>query len=151
MNEIKPAIVISAYRIPEMEGTVFLEKVKQKRPETVRIILTDHADLETAISAINQGNVFRFIRKPWQDDELKEEILSALEYYDLIAGLASVEENSVHEVVIEKACEKRMQELTVRVRRELAQPMAVLSGYIRLLEEYGRDDPLLKTYISEGI
>lgn len=148
LGEIKPAVVISDYRMPEMDGTVFLKKVKERRPETVRIILTGHSDMEVAISAINQGNVFRFIRKPWQDGELRSEIVSALEYHDLMAGLAILEKNGVHEAVVERARKKGFQELAARIRREMAQPMAVLAGYTRLLEDYGKNDTLLKTYVS---
>ena len=72
-----------------------LEKIRKKRPDTVRIILTGHADLDVAISAINQGNVFRFIQKPCNDSEMKAEIRSALEYHEFMSGLHALGEKGI--------------------------------------------------------
>ena len=71
IEAIKPAVVISDQRMPEMSGTAFLEQVRNKQPHSVRIILTGHADLKAAMDAINNGHVFRFIQKPWNPEALK--------------------------------------------------------------------------------
>jgi len=72
--------------MPEMKGTAFLDKARDRRPDTMRIVLTDNADLEASISAINQGNVYRFISKPWDNNELKMTItpLIIMNYYSKI-------------------------------------------------------------------
>src|SRR5262245_27618563 len=58
------AVVVSDMRMPVMDGIQFLNKVREDSPDTVRIMLTGNADMQTAVNAVNQGNVFRFITKP---------------------------------------------------------------------------------------
>jgi len=76
-------LVISDYKMPNMDGTKFLQEVKQLLPDTIRIMLTGHADLEVAIKAINEGEVYRFITKPWNNIELLGTIKQGVEYYNL--------------------------------------------------------------------
>lgn len=151
IHEIKPAVVISDYRMPEMTGTHFLEEVKKRQPDSVRIILTGHADLEMAISAINQDNVFRFIKKPWDDDELKSQIAAALDYHAEISRLRAFEEKGGDETVIKKEQIKAMHELAITVRHQIGQSMTVISGYSNLLQTCLDQDPLLSTYLSNII
>lgn len=65
------ALVVSDHRMPGMEGVEFLSKVKAVSPDTVRFMLTGYADLKAVMGAINKGEVYRYITKPWNDDELK--------------------------------------------------------------------------------
>src|SRR5919109_1343478 len=58
-------ILISDHEMPGMNGLKFLRVVRQEHPDVVRIMLTGHATLTTAITAINQGEIYRFIEKPW--------------------------------------------------------------------------------------
>lgn len=78
------SLVISDHRMPGMTGVDFLAGVKDISPDTIRIMLTGYADLEAAISAINKGEVYRFISKPWNDDELKLTVRQSLDYRDLV-------------------------------------------------------------------
>ncbi len=148
IDEIKPAVVISDYRMPEMIGTLFLEAVKKRQPDSVRIILTGHADLEMAIAAINQDNVFRFIQKPWDDNELRAQLYAALDYHSMIAGWRAFEEKRTGETIIKKERLQAMHEIAITVRHELSQSMAVISGYSQLLQGHLDQNPLLSTYLS---
>ncbi len=76
-------LVISDMRMPEMDGAVFLATVRQKWPDTVRILLTGHADMAQTVSAINHGEIYRFIAKPWNDQELLIIVRQALEQLHL--------------------------------------------------------------------
>ncbi|MCC6335699.1 MAG: response regulator [Myxococcales bacterium] len=76
-------LVISDHLMPEMTGLEFLKRVRDRYPDAVRIILTGHADMQTAIDAINQGEIYRFLTKPWDDLELKVCITLAFEKLDL--------------------------------------------------------------------
>lgn len=76
-------LVISDHLMPEMTGLEFLKRVRDRFPEAVRIILTGHADMQTAIDAINQGEIYRFLTKPWDDLELKVCLTLAFEKLDL--------------------------------------------------------------------
>jgi len=76
-------VVISDYRMPGMNGVEFLSEVRKRWPETVRIVLSGYADTAAVVSAINEGQIYRFIAKPWNDDELRAAVASSLERYDL--------------------------------------------------------------------
>lgn len=76
-------LVVSDMRMPEMDGAVFLAKVRQTWPDTIRLLLTGHADMAQTVAAINQGEIYRFIAKPWNDPELLLTIRQALEQLHL--------------------------------------------------------------------
>lgn len=76
-------VVISDYRMPGMSGVEFLREVCRDWPDTVRIVLSAYADSDSIISSVNEGHIYRFITKPWDDVELKSVISSALELYFL--------------------------------------------------------------------
>jgi DNA-binding NtrC family response regulator len=76
-------LIISDHLMPAMDGLTFLNKVREAYPNIVRVLLTGHADLQMAIRAINEGEVFRFLTKPWNDIELKFTIKHILEFLGL--------------------------------------------------------------------
>jgi diguanylate cyclase (GGDEF)-like protein len=76
-------VVVSDYQMPGMNGVDFLKKVAELWPDTIRIILTAHEETKILLSSINEGNVYKFVLKPWDDDELKITIANAIERYEL--------------------------------------------------------------------
>lgn len=78
-------LVISDERMPEQTGTAFLREVRRRWPNTIRIILSGHSAVNTILAAINEGAVYKFLTKPWNDEELKLNIRRALEQYALEA------------------------------------------------------------------
>lgn len=80
------AVIISDQRMPEMKGTEFLSKTVPEFPDTVRIILTGFTDVEDLVEAINAGQVYRYITKPWDPDELKFVVDKASATYELLKG-----------------------------------------------------------------
>jgi len=70
-------VIISDQRMPGMSGTEFLNIVKQLYPDTVRIILSGYTDLQVVTESVNQGAVFKFLTKPWDDDALREQVRDA--------------------------------------------------------------------------
>lgn len=78
-------LVISDYKMPQMNGAVLLKRVKELHPDVIRIMLTGQADTGAVMGAINEGAVYKFILKPWNDDDLRVTVGLALEQYDLIA------------------------------------------------------------------
>lgn len=75
----KVDLVISDMRMPEMNGAQFLEKVREGWPDTVRILLTGYAEIGATIDAINKGRIYRYISKPWEDNDITLAVKQALE------------------------------------------------------------------------
>lgn len=77
-------LIVSDYRMPEMDGVTFLSACRALQPECARLILSGYADLNTLICAINEAQIYRFICKPWNDYELVSAIAQALAYRKLM-------------------------------------------------------------------
>ena len=80
------AVVVSDLKMPEMDGVQFLSTVREKSPDSIRVMLTGQADLETAIAAVNEGNIFRFLTKPCSPEILGKTLQAALEQYRLVTA-----------------------------------------------------------------
>ena len=83
MREHEVDLVITDQRMPEMTGIQFLEKIAPEFPDTIRMILTGFSDIGVIIEAINSGRVFRYITKPWDENELRMTIENARQLYSL--------------------------------------------------------------------
>jgi signal transduction histidine kinase len=83
MEKEKVHIVMSDQRMPEMTGVQFLSHLRENYPETIRLLFTAYADLQAVTDAINQGNVYRYIAKPWEPDELRTVLRQAVDFWDL--------------------------------------------------------------------
>ena len=72
-------LVISDMRMPEMDGAAFLKEVRNRWPKVMRILLTGYADITSTVAAINQGEIYRYIAKPWDDNEIVTIVREAME------------------------------------------------------------------------
>jgi putative two-component system response regulator len=90
-NEI--SVVISDYIMPEMNGLELFSKLKNIAPDIKRILITGYGDLNTAISAINECDVFRFIPKPWKDKLLIESVGDAINEYRIVKSMRHSDES----------------------------------------------------------
>ncbi len=72
-------VIVADYRMPEMNGVEFLTQAKRLQPQTMRLILSGMADRDALEKAINQAEIYRFVSKPWDDDELRNLISATLE------------------------------------------------------------------------
>jgi two-component system NtrC family sensor kinase len=77
-------LVLSDQRMPEMTGIEFLQQVKARFPDTVRVILSGYVDVGVMVDAINQGEIYRFLTKPWNDDELRAAVRQCLEHHAIV-------------------------------------------------------------------
>jgi diguanylate cyclase (GGDEF)-like protein len=75
-------VIVSDQRMPDMSGTEFLAKVRELYPDTVRMVLSGYTDLATITEAINRGSIYRFLTKPWNDDELRAHIADAFRSHE---------------------------------------------------------------------
>jgi response regulator RpfG family c-di-GMP phosphodiesterase len=89
------AVVISDMKMPQMNGAVFLGEVHRRSPDTVRVLLTGHADVESAIAAVNAGQIFRFLTKPCPLEQLREVIAEAIAHHRLILAERDLLENTL--------------------------------------------------------
>lgn len=76
-------IIITDQRMPEMTGVEFLESIIKEFPNPIRILLTGYTDMDDLINAVNKGQIYRYINKPWNEEELKMVIQQAYEVYSL--------------------------------------------------------------------
>jgi response regulator RpfG family c-di-GMP phosphodiesterase len=80
------AVVVSDMRMPEMDGAKLLTKIKQLAPETTRIMLTGNSDIHSAVSAVNEGSIFRFLTKPCSRENLGKALTAGLAQYRLVTA-----------------------------------------------------------------
>lgn len=78
-------LVLSDMQMPEMNGADFLAQVRRRWPKVMRLMLTGTADLKAAISAINEGEIYRYLTKPWNDEEVISTVKAALERFALVS------------------------------------------------------------------
>jgi response regulator RpfG family c-di-GMP phosphodiesterase len=106
-------------RMPEMDGAQFLEQVRQRWPDTMRLLLTGYADMASTINAINRGQIYRYVAKPWNDDELPIIIREALERRRLLAENARL-------VELTKLQNDQLRELNEGLERKVVERTAEL-------------------------
>ena len=88
-------VIVSDMRMPEMNGATLLAECRKRSPDTVRMLLTGHADVESAISAVNDGQVFRFLTKPCPPPLFLEAVVAAVEKGRLAASERELLERTV--------------------------------------------------------
>jgi response regulator RpfG family c-di-GMP phosphodiesterase len=132
-------VVMSDQRMPEMTGVQFLNRVRGDHPEAIRLLFTGYADLRAVIDAINQGNIYRYITKPWDPDELQTVIRDAVQHYDLIVErdrlLRQLKEKNDELAQTNEDLRKSdaLKEAFIRVvSHELRTPLTILLGMTRL-------------------
>jgi signal transduction histidine kinase len=91
MRAYEVGVIVCDQRMPEMSGVELLEKVQAEFPDTVRLLVTAYSDVGAAIDAINRGRVRRYLKKPWEPEELKAEVADALERYQTRRRLRELE------------------------------------------------------------
>ncbi|HEY1677393.1 MAG TPA: HD domain-containing phosphohydrolase [Candidatus Sulfotelmatobacter sp.] len=89
------AVVVSDMRMPEMDGAAFLAQVRAAAPDTIRMLLTGHADVDAAIQAVNEGNIFRFLTKPCAKEVLGKALTIGLVQYRLVTAEKDLLENTL--------------------------------------------------------
>jgi putative nucleotidyltransferase with HDIG domain len=83
LDKCEAQVVVSDQRMPEMSGVDLLSCVRERHSNIVRMMLTGYTEMNIAVEAINRGEIYRLITKPWNDDELKATLRQAFDHYDL--------------------------------------------------------------------
>jgi two-component system NtrC family sensor kinase len=118
-------VVVSDYRMPVMNGVEFLKSVYERWPDTVRIVLSGYADAGAIVAAINEGHIYKFIPKPWNDEELRVTIHNCLERYFLLKRNSELLDELAHaNLMLEQKVQQRTEDLELRNRAlEFSQTM----------------------------
>jgi signal transduction histidine kinase len=114
-------VVMTDQRMPGMTGVEFLNRIRGEHPDAIRLLFTGYADIRAVIDAINHGNVYRYVTKPWDPDELEAIIRDAIERYDLIVERKKLLTDLA-----------RSNEILERNNRELEQVSALKTSFIRV-------------------
>jgi diguanylate cyclase (GGDEF)-like protein len=111
-NEGPFAVVVADYRMPEMNGVEFLRNVRKIAPDVVSVMLTGVPQLEVVVQALHQGQIFRFLAKPWSEETLKATISDCLERFRMnveFQPLARMSETAQNEVLRDARTDRLMQ------------------------------------------
>jgi type II secretory ATPase GspE/PulE/Tfp pilus assembly ATPase PilB-like protein/DNA-binding response OmpR family regulator len=151
MREAPAQVIISDYMMPGMNGAELLKKIKALYPDTIRIMLTGHADTGAVMGAINEGAVYKFILKPWNDDDLRVTVALALEQADLIRrNLALKTENrkkSREITALSKLAATNRSQLGIMLHKKNLLSSSQLQELVRLQE--ARKEPLIKLLLEK--
>ncbi len=117
-------LVISDMRMPEMDGATFLKEVRSRWPKVMRILLTGYADITSTVAAINHGEIYRYIAKPWDDNEIVTIVREALERMHLekenqrLSALTMAQNDELK--TLNASLEQKIAERTAELRQALA-------------------------------
>jgi signal transduction histidine kinase len=147
-NEIH--IVMTDQRMPETSGVELLQQIRGENPDAIRLLFTGYADIKAVIDAINHGNVYRYISKPWDPDELQTIIRQAAEQYDLIVerkrllAELQIKNRELASANAELLQANELKEGFIRVAsHELRTPLTILFGLVQLaLRTPGIEQPV---------
>lgn len=132
-------VVMTDQRMPEMTGVEFLSHIRGEHPDAIRLLFTGYADIRAVIDAINQGNVYRYITKPWDPDELQGVIREAMERYDLLVerkrlfALLQTQNRELERANAELSRANELKSAFIQVAsHELRTPLTILLGLTEL-------------------
>ncbi len=121
-------LVVSDMRMPEMDGARFLEEVRQRWPQVARILLTGYSDVASTIAAINRGEIYRYIAKPWDDSELLLTIDATLEH-------ARLKAENVRLLALTRAQNEELRGLNAGLERRVRERTAEIEDVNSLLTQ----------------
>jgi response regulator RpfG family c-di-GMP phosphodiesterase len=144
-------VVVSDMRMPVVNGSEFLAQVCERWPHTIRVLLTGYADLESAIDAINRGQPFGYLTKPWEDENLQRVLADALEMANLRTEKQRLEEltkkQNAELVELNLDLERRVEERTAQARKG-AELLAQANQELR--DAYGKTVEVFASLIQAG-
>lgn len=127
LNEKPIEVIISDQRMPDQTGTDFFNEIIKSHPEPIRILLTGYVDIKAVIAAINKGEVYRFLTKPWNDEEVVVTIKNAADVYRTRKELKNKNAS------LEKAYNE-LDEFVYSASHDLRAPIASLKGVLQLID-----------------
>lgn len=127
LAENQIGVILSDQRMPEMSGSEFLSLVKDRFPDTARIMLSGYTELASVTDAINRGAIYKFLTKPWEDELLRDNVRQAFEHYELTSENERLTQEltaaNVRLAATNQGLERRVEETSL----ESAQQVTVLN------------------------
>jgi signal transduction histidine kinase len=135
LKKNKVTVIISDQRMPQLTGVELLEKSIKTHPNAIRILLTGYTDIDSVVSAINAGQIYRYVTKPWDPVDLSNAIDKAVERYEI--GEELVEKNrALEEALTElKTLDQAKSQFMMLVNHELKTPLTSMLSFADLLAE----------------
>lgn len=134
------SVIITDQRMPLMTGVEFLEKTLDQYPDTVRILLTGYTDLESVIEAINKGQIYRYLTKPWDPVDLSSAVDRAVERYDLGHELKKRNDELAAAYKELQTLDTAKSNFMILVNHELKTPLTSVMNFASLLAETKLDE-----------
>jgi signal transduction histidine kinase len=146
------SLIVTDQRMPNMTGVEFLEESMDTHPNAVRILLTGFTDIDSVIAAINSGQVYRYVTKPWDPRDLMNTVDKAIERYEMSAELK--EKNAALEKALRelKTLDEAKSNFMILINHELKTPLTTMISFVDLLKESALSDEQVKfvTRISQS-
>ncbi len=140
IKKYQPVVIISDQRMPQMTGVELLEQSIALSPESIRLLLTGYTDIESVIAAINEGQIYRYLTKPWEPQDLIITVDKAYETYLLRQELKKQNEQL-------KSLDKLKTDFMILVTHELRTPLTAITSFTDLLKEEIKSDDT-KMYLN---
>jgi response regulator RpfG family c-di-GMP phosphodiesterase len=114
LRQASMAVILSDQRLPELSGLEFLAQAKQLQPNASRVLMTAYSDADTLVAAINTGEIFRFLAKPWRREELLATVRNAAQRYELLCRNLALQANTA-------AANVKLGELNAELQKRVAE------------------------------
>lgn len=128
-------IIFCDQRMPDKTGVEFFSEIRMEFPEPVRILLTGYADIEAVIDGINMGNIFRYVKKPWTDADIRSAITEANKFY-LATSLLAMRNKELQTAYIE------LDKFSYSITHDMKRPLLSILGAIEVSKEINDPDVL---------
>ncbi|MGE0526163.1 MAG: response regulator [Bdellovibrionales bacterium] len=147
VREHEISLIVTDQRMPSMTGVEFLAASMKHRPEAIRILLTGYTDIESVIEAVNSGQIYRYVTKPWDPVDLSNTVDKAIERFELSAELKT--KNRALELALKelRTLDEAKSNFMILINHELKTPLTVILSFVELLRETGLHEDQAK-YLS---
>lgn len=134
------AVIITDQKMPQMTGVELLSKVQSTHPDSVRILLTGYTDIASIIDAVNNGQIYRYITKPWDPTDLVNTVATASERYGMALELKAKNEALTKALSELQTLDQAKTQFMLLINHELKTPLTAILSFLELLMETNLDE-----------